>query len=149
MNARAPDEERDGYAGALSVESGDGAREFYLRHHGQDGIHAEYLLNRDTNDGTLDQASFDLTTGTATLSYDFEDSYPGCSGEATVKASFDPGNPAQEIPALLQELAVDDGVAKGQIIEAGEDPDEAARDAYLRGIGVRRSSVPSRRPVAW
>src|SRR5690625_8043789 len=69
------DEERDGYAGAFSVEADDGGREFYLRPDGPGRIHAEYLLNRDTNDGTLDQASFDLSTGTATMYYDFEDSY--------------------------------------------------------------------------
>src|SRR5699024_2139904 len=106
-----------------------------------------YLLNCDTNDGTLDQASFDLTSGTATLSYSFEDSYPGGSDDATFEVSFDPGNVSQEIPALMRELAVDDGVAEDQIIEAGEDPDEAARDAYLRGIGVRRTGTPARRPA--
>src|SRR5699024_6972378 len=143
------DEERDGYAGALSVEAEGGAREFHLRPDGPGRIHAEYLLNRETNDGTLDHATFDLTSGTATLSYDLEDSYPGGSDDATVEVSFDPANASQEIPALMQELAVDDGVAEDQIIEAGVDPDEAARDAYLRGIGVRRTGTPARRPAFW
>lgn len=45
-------------------------------------------------------------------------------------------------------MAVDDGVAEEKIIEAGEDPDEAARDAYLRGIGVRRGVPTSVRSIA-
>lgn len=141
------DEERDGYAGALSVDDEDGAREFYLRPDGPGRIHAEYLLNRDSNDGTLDQATFDLTTGKATMFYDFEDSYPGCSNEATVEVTFDVDHAAQEIPAVMRDLAVDDGAAEDGIKESLEDPDEAARDAYLRGIGVRRGGPSFRRPL--
>lgn len=141
------DEERDGYAGALSVDAEDGTREFYLRPDGPGRIHAEYLLNRDSNDGTLDQATFDLTTGKATIFYDFEDSYPGCSNEATVEVTFDVDHAVQEIPAVMRDLAVDDGAAEDGIKESLEDPDEAARDAYLRGIGVRRGGPSFRRPL--
>lgn len=143
------DEERDGYAGALTVDAADGAREFYLRPDGPDRIHAEYLLNREINNGALNQASFNLTTGTADLFYDFEDSYPGCSDDATIEMLFDPDHAARDIPAVMRDMAMDDGAAEDRVIEAGEDPDEAARDAYLRGIGVRRGGPTLRRPLVW
>lgn len=143
------DEERDGFAGALSVDAEDGAREFYLRPDGPDRIHAEYLLNRRYNDGTLDQATFDLRTGTATFTYDFEDSYPGCSDDATLEVPFEPDDAATEIRTLVRDYSRDDGAAEDQIKESFEDPDEAARDAYLRGIGVRRGGPTFYRPLAW
>lgn len=143
------DEERDGYAGALTVDAADGAREFYLRPDGPDRIHAEYLLNREINNGALNQASFNLTTGTADLLYDLEDSYPGCSDDATIEMLFDPDHAARDIPAVMRDMAMDNGAAEDRIIEAGEDPDEAARDAYLRGIGVRRGNPTPRRSLSW
>lgn len=143
------EEDRTGYGGVLDVEAEDGARQFSLSPDGPDGIHAEYAFNRRYNDGTLDQATFDLTTGKASFFYDFEDSYPGCSDDATLEMPFDPDNAARDIPAVMRDMAVDDGAAEERIIEAGEDPDEAARDAYLRGIGVRRGGPTFRRPLAW
>lgn len=143
------DEERDGYAGALVVAADDGAREYYLRPDGPDRIHVEYLINREHNDGTLKDASFDLTTGKATFSYDFENSYPGASDEATQEARFDPDQAKREIPELVRDFSLDDGAARDQIEESFEDPDEPARDAYLRGIGVRRTPPSIHRPRAW
>ena len=134
------DTERDGYAGALEVAAEDGPREYYLRPDGPDKIHVEYLHNQDSNDGTLSQASFNLSTGEANFIYDFEESYPG----------FDPDGDGQQIAQLLQEFSVDDGGVEDQVKESLEDPDEAARDAYLRGIGVRRHSyVTAPRPLHW
>lgn len=143
------DAERDGYAGALEVAADDGAREYYLRPDGPDRIHVEYLMNREHNDGTLDQATFDLATGKATFSYDFEDSYPGASDEATQEARFDPDQAEREIPELVRDFSLDDGAARDQIEESFEDPDEPARDAYLRGIGVRRTPPSIHRPRTW
>ena len=143
------DEELDGYAGALEVAADDGAREYYLRPDGPDRIHVEYLMNREHNDGTLDQATFDLATGKATFTYDFEDSYPGASDEARLEARFDPDQAASEIPGLVRDFSVDDGAGREQIEESFEDPDEPARDAYLRGIGIRRGGPTFRRPLAW
>ena len=145
------DEERDGYAGALEVAADDGAREYYLRPDGPDRIHVEYLMNRAHNDGTLKGASFDLTTGKATFFYDFEDSYPGASDETTQEARFDPHQADRELPELVRDFSVDDGAARDQIEESFEDPDESARDAYLRGIGVRRGRYTRQnlRRVTW
>ena len=141
------DTERDGYAGALEVAADDGSREYYLRPDGPDRIHVEYLMNREHNDGTLKDASLDLRTGKATFSYDFEDSYPGASDEARLEARFDPDQADRELPELVRDFSVDDGAARDQIEESFEDPDEAARDAYLRGIGVRRTPPTIRRPL--
>lgn len=132
------DTERDGYAGALEVSADDGPREYYLRPDGPDRIHVEYLCNQRYNDGTLNQASFDLSTGTATFIYDFEESYPGTGNDASAEALFDPDGDPQQIAELIQEFSVDDGGVEDGVKESLEDPDEAARDAYLRGIGVRR-----------
>ncbi|APX31757.1 hypothetical protein BH708_02390 [Brachybacterium sp. P6-10-X1] len=143
------DEERDGYAGVLEVAADDGAREYYLRPDGPDRIHVEYLMNREQNDGTLDQATFDLRTGKATFTYDFEDSYPGCSDDATLEVPFESDDAATEIRTLVRDFSRDDGAAEDRVKESFEDPDEAARDAYLRGIGVRRIPPSIRRPPAW
>lgn len=144
------DTERDGYAGALEVAAEDGPREYYLRPDGPDKIHAEYLYNQAHNDGRLSQASFDLSSGTANFIYDFEETYPGIGNDASTEVSFDPDGDGQEIAQLLQEFSVDDGGVEDQVKESFEDPDEAARDAYLRGIGVRRHyDVPPRRPLRW
>lgn len=145
------DTERDGYAGALEVAAIDGRREYYLRPDGPNGIHVEYLCNQQHNDGALNQASFDLSTGTATFFYDFEESYPGIGNDASVEARFDPDGEPQQIAELIREYSVDDGGAEDRVKESFEDPDEAARDAYLRGIGVRRHNyVPAaRRQLHW
>lgn len=144
------DEERDGYAGALEVPAIDGRREYYLRPDGPDTIHAEYLQNTSHNNGALSQATFDLTTGKATFTYDYEDTYPGAGNEASTEATFDPERGGEEIAQLLKEFSVDDGGVEDQIKESFEDPHEAARDAYLRGIGVRRNHyTPRRRPLDW
>jgi hypothetical protein len=144
------DTERDGYAGALEVAAEDGPREYYLRPDGPDKIHVEYLHNQASNDGTLSQASFDLSSGKASFVYDFEESYPGIGNDASTEASFDPDGGGQQLAQLLQEFSVDDGGVEDQVKESFEDPDEAARDAYLRGIGVRRHSyVTAPRPLHW
>jgi len=144
------DTERDGYAGALEVAAEDGPREYYLRPDGPDKIHVEYLYNQSGNDGTLSQASFDLSTGKASFIYDFEESYPGIGNDANTEASFDPDGEPEQITQLIQEFSVDDGGVEDQIKESFEDPDEAARDAYLRGIGVRRHNyVTPPRPLHW
>lgn len=142
------DEERDGYAGALEVDAADGPRAYYLRPDGPDKIHAEYLQNQSSNDGTLSQATFDLTTGKATFTYDYEETYPGIENEDTIEADLDlDGDPAK-ISEAIREYSVDDGGVEDQIKESFEDPHEAARDAYLRGIGVRRNTyTPRRRPL--
>lgn len=132
------DAERDGYAGALDVATDDGPREYYLRPDGPDKIHVEYLHNQPSKDGTLSQASFDLSTGKASFIYDFEESYPGIGNDASTEASFDPEGEPEQISQLIQEFSIDDGGVEDQIKESFEDPHEAARDAYLRGIGVRR-----------
>lgn len=144
------DEERDGYAGALEVPAADGRREYYLRPDGPDQIHVEYLYNQQHNDGTLSQAMFDLNSGKATFIYDYEETYPDAGDEASIEANFDPGSDGERIAQLLREHAVDDGGVEDQIKEAFEDPHEAARDAYLCGIGVRRNSfAPQHRPRDW
>ena len=144
------DTERDGYAGALEVAAVDGPREYYLRPDGPDKIHVEYLHNQPSKDGTLSQASFDLSTGKASFIYDFEESYPGIGNDASTEASFDPDGDEQQIAQLIQEFSVDDGGVEDQIKDSFEDPDQAARDAYLRGIGVRRHNyVTPRRPLHW
>lgn len=144
------DTERDGYAGALEVAAEDGPREYYLRPDGPDKIHVEYLHNQDSNDGTLSQASFDLSTGKANFIYDFEETYPGIGNDASTEARFDPDGDPKQISQLIQEFSFDDGGAEDQVKESFEDPDEAARDAYLRGIGVRRHNyVTPPRPLHW
>lgn len=144
------DTERDGYAGALEVAAEDGPREYYLRPDGPDKIHVEYLYNQSGNDGTLSQASFDLSTGKASFIYDFEESYPGIGNDANTEASFDPDGEPEQITQLIQEFSIDDGGVEDQIKESFEDPDEAARDAYLRGIGVRwHNYVTPPRPLHW
>mgnify|MGYP001142522507 CR=1 FL=1 len=144
------DTERDGYAGALEVAAADGPREYYLRPDGPDKIHVEYLHNQDSNDGTLSQASFDLSTGKANFIYHFEETYPGIGNDASNEARFDPDGDPKQISQLIQEFSIDDGGAEDQVKESFEDPDEAARDAYLRGIGVRRHSyVTAPRPLHW
>lgn len=144
------DAERDGYAGALEVAAEDGPREYYLRPDGPDKIHVEYLHNQPSDDGTLSQASFDLSTGKASFIYDFEETYPGIGNDASTEASFDPDGDHEQITQLIQEFSVDDGGVEDQIKESFEDPDEAARDAYLRGIGVRRHHyVNPPRPLHW
>jgi len=143
------DEERDGYAGALEVPAVDGRREYYLRPDGPDQIHVEYLYNHQHNNGTLSQATFDLNTGKATYIYDYSETYPDAGDEASIEESFDPGTGGEGIAQLLREHAVDDGGVEDQIKESFEDPHEAARDAYLRGIGVRRNSYPARRAMGW
>lgn len=144
------DEERDGYAGALEVPAIDGRREYYLRPDGPDTIHAEYLQNTSHNNGALSQATFDLTTGKATFTYDYEETYPGIGDEGTIEADLDLDEDPAKILEALREYSVDDGTAEDQIKESYEDPHEAARDAYLRGIGVRRNHyAPSRLPLHW
>lgn len=144
------DAERDGYAGALEVAAEDGPREYYLRPDGPDKIHVEYLYNRASNDGALSQASFDMSTGKASFVYDFEETYPEIRNDASTEASFDPDGDEQQIAQLIQEFSIDDGGVEDQIKESFEDPDEAARDAYLRGIGMRRHNyVTPRRPMGW
>lgn len=144
------DAERDGYAGALEVAAEDGPREYYLRPDGPDKIHVEYLHNQPSDDGTLSQASFDLSTGKASFIYDFEEAYPDAGDEASIEGTFDPDRGGDEIAQLLREHAVDDGGVEDQIKESFEDPHEAARDAYLRGIGVRRNNYPTlHRPLRW
>lgn len=144
------DTERDGYAGALEVSAIDGCREYYMRPDGPSQIHVEYLYNQAHNDGAMKQASFDLSTGTATFFYDFEESYPGIDNDASVEARFEPDGDPQQITELIREFSVDDGGAEDGVKESLEDPDEAARDAYLRGIGVRRHNyVTPRRPLHW
>ncbi|WP_263310051.1 hypothetical protein [Brachybacterium atlanticum] len=144
------DEERDGYAGALEVPAIDGRREYYLRPDGTDKIHAEYLQNQQHNNGALSQATFDLSTGKATFTYDYEETYPGIGNEGTIEADLDlDGDPAK-ISDALREYSVDDGAVEDQIKESFEDPHEAARDAYLRGIGVRRNHYTlQRRALDW
>ena len=144
------DAERDGYAGALEVAAEDGPREYYLRPDGPDKIHVEYLHNQDKNNGTLSQASFDLSTGKASFIYDFEETYPGIGNDASTEARFDPDGDPEQISKLIQEYSIDDGGAEDQVKESFEDPNEAARDAYLRGIGVRRhNDVTPPRPLHW
>ena len=146
------DAERDGFAGAFTVDTGDGVREFYLRPDGADRIHAEYLYNRKDNYGTVDQATFDLANGTATLQYNFDDeeaeipSYDWVPLEVPLYEDRGP----EGISRVLSEGVVDDGAALDVLRESHEDPDEAARDAYLRGIGVRRGGpIVRQRGRAW
>lgn len=145
------DAERNGYAGALEVTAADGPREYYLRPDGPYKIHAEYLYNRSDNYATLNQAELNMSTGTATFTYDFDDAYPDTGNDASVEARFDPDGDPQQIADLLGDYAVDDGAAEDHIKESLEDPDEAARDAYLRGIGVRRNRYvgSTRRQLRW
>lgn len=144
------DTERDGYAGALEVVAEDGPREYYLRPEGPDKIQVEYLYNQASNDGTLSQASFDLSTGKANFIYHFEETYPGIGNDASTEARFDPDGDPEQIFQLIKEFSIDDGGVEDQVKESFEDPHEAARDAYLRGIGVRRHNyVTPRRPLHW
>src|SRR5699024_9826603 len=138
------DTDRTGYSGFFEVEAADGVREFYLRPDGPDRIHAEYLCNRSHDYGTVNQATFDLNVGTATFHYDFDDEDAEYSSDEwvpiEVPLNIDDG--PEGISRLMSDMVVDDGVALDELKESGEDPDEAARDAYLRGIGVRRGVVP-------
>lgn len=145
------DADRDGYAGAFEAQTKDGPREYYLRADGASTIDVEYLLNQPYNYGTLGQASFDLAAGKATFYYDFDDEEAEYSSDEQVliEVPLNEGDGPEEISGLLKEMAVDDGAALDQLKESGEDPDEAARDAYLRGIGVRRGGPTFRRPLAW
>lgn len=146
------DAERDGYAGALEVAAKDGPREYYLRPDGPDTIHAEYLQNRSDNYGTVNQAVFNLSARKATFYYDFDDDDAEYSHDerVPVEVPLNADDGPEEISSLLTEMSVDDGGALDQLKESAEDPDEAARDAYLRGIGVRRHNfVIPLRPLHW
>lgn len=146
------DEEQDGgYAGAFTAPAAEGQREFYLRPSGDHRVDVEYLYNRQDNDGALTQATFDLQTGEVTATYIFESESSDYPLDVQLEDTFDHQAGAGGIAAHLRTCAVDDGPARDQLNESFEDPDEPARDAYLRGIGVRRHRFASPKPAraAW
>lgn len=146
------DVERDvGFAGAFTAGKGADAREFYLRPSGKDEIHVEYLYNQRTNDGVLSQATINLETGDVTSTYIFDADDPLNPLDVEIDDGFTPDGSSEPVGRFLRAAAEDDGAARDKLIESFEDPDEAARDAYLRGIGVRRHGyVPaSRHRAAW
>lgn len=141
------DVERDGYAAALEVAAEDGPRQYYLRPDGPDRIHAESLQNQRYNDRTLSQATFDLSTGKGTFTYDFEESYGDVGKADTIDADLDFSGDAEQIAQYLREFSVDDGAVEDQIKESFEDPHEAAREAYAVANGARpRGFVRRHRP---
>lgn len=146
------DVERDGsFAGAFTAGEGVDAREFYLRPSGKDEIHVEYLYNQRTNDGVLSQATINLETGDVTSTYIFDADDPLNPLDVEIDDGFTPDGSSEPVGRFLRAAAEDDGAARDKLIESFEDPHEAARDAYLRGIGVRRHGyVPaSRNRAAW
>lgn len=140
------DVERDGgFAGAFTAGEGVDAREFYLRPSGKDEIHVEYLYNQRTNDGVLTQATINLETGDVSSTYTFDSDDSLNPLDVQIDDGFTPDGSSEPVGRFLRAAAEDDGAARDKLSESFEDPDEAARDAYLRGIGVRRYSYGSAR----
>lgn len=138
-----------GFAGAFTAGEGLDAREFYLRPSGTDEIHVEYLYNQRTNDGVLSQATINLKTGDVTSTYAFDSDDTLNPLDVQIDDGFTPDGSSEPVSRFLRAAAEDDGAARDKLSESFEDPDEAARDAYLRGIGVRRHRyVPTHRPRA-
>ncbi|MGP5291908.1 hypothetical protein ACTXL6_17750 [Brachybacterium tyrofermentans] len=132
-----------GFAGAFTAGEGVGAREFYLRPSGKDEIHVEYLYNQRTNDGVLTQATINLETGEVFSTYAFDSDDTLSPLDVQIDDGFTPDGSSEPVGRFLRAAAEDDGSARDKLSESFEDPDEAARDAYLRGIGVRRHSYGS------
>ncbi|MCG7308293.1 MULTISPECIES: hypothetical protein [Brachybacterium] len=135
------DVESDGtYAGVFKISDERGDLQYYLRPDGPHRIHAEYLYGAAKHeDDIMQQAEIDLTTSTATLHYDFADEdYPTADTEASREEDFDASAGPEALGELLKKHSHDDGSAWESLAASREDPDESARDAYLRGIGVRR-----------
>lgn len=145
------DQERDGtYAGSLEATTTDGGLSYVLRPDGSDRIHVEYGYTGRSHDGIMRQGTVDLARGVASLQYAFEtDGGPGTELETDIDVPIARDSDSQAIAEFLRESAVDDGTARDQLHDSLEDPEESARDAWLRGIGVRRTSYAPRSRPAW
>lgn len=134
------DQERDGYVGWVEVAAEDGPRGYLLRADRPDRIHAESTLNQRYNDGALSQATFDLTAGKGTFTYDFQEEYGEVGKADTIETDLDLSGEPEQIAQYLREYSVDDGAVEDQVKESFADPHEAAREAYNVANGARPTS---------